>query len=63
MLRDMMSRFEKLETRVESGINKKYREVRKNSKRVVSSLDESVAGKSEEKPENVIFNHRYVSYI
>jgi hypothetical protein len=57
MLGEMMSRFEKLETRVESGINKKDREVRKNSRRVVSSIDESVAVNSKEKPENVIFNH------
>ena len=58
MVRKMMNRFEKLETRVESGLSKKGREVRKNSKRIVSSLYESAARNSKEEAKNDVFNRK-----
>jgi hypothetical protein len=48
MFGKMMSRFQKLKTRIESGLSKKGREVRKKSRRDVSPLDESVARNSKE---------------
>jgi hypothetical protein len=57
MFWEMMSRFKKLETRVEGGLNKKYREVRKNSRRVVSPPNESEVENSKEEAEDDVFNH------
>lgn len=52
-----MSRFEKLKIRVESGFNKNYWEVRKNSRRVISPPSESEAENSKYKVEDNFLNH------
>ena len=57
MFGEMISRFEKLETRVESRLSKKGREIRKNSRKVVSSPDESVIENSKKEAKDNVFNH------
>lgn len=57
MFGEMMNGFEKLKTRVESRLSKKDKEVRKNSRRVVSSPDESVTENSKNEAEDDVFNH------